>query len=607
MTERPMRWGIATVSLSGVLTEKLAAAAAAGFDGVEIFDNDLIASPLSPSEVAARCADLGLSIDLLQPMRDVEGLTEPQFAQAERRIRRKLAIAAELGAPTVLVCSNVRPDAIDDPDLSAAQLARLGELAADHGVVLAFEALAWGRRVDRVSPAWDIVQRAGHPAVTLAVDTFHMLSRGDGVDALSGVPGDRIGFLQVADAPVLDMNVLEWSRHHRCFPGQGTMEVAAVVSAVVDAGYDGPLSLEVFNDIVREAPAIDTARDAMRSLAFLEDELARRSPRLTPAAPAAPDQVDAAFVELTPSAATDDLLSRLGFTIAGWHRHKPVVWWRNGNANILTNRAAAAPAIAIATAPVGHVAERARTLLWSSLEVDRVAGDAPLPGISSPDGLAVFVSGTHGDEDWHHDFGRVEPPNVGGWTGIDHIGITVVQTKVNEVVAFLRTVLGLRPAPLEEFMDPQGRIRSRAFRPRHGNLRVVINVADTTDANGGRRPSGVTQLAFACEDLPREVRRLREAGVPLLAVPDNYYADLDARFDLEPHFLAELKGLGILYDRADEGELLHAYTPVLGQGFYVELLERRGAYDGYGAANTHVRLAGQAPPAVRQSFNLVRE
>ncbi len=46
-----MRRSIATVCLSGTLEEKLAAAAAAGFDGVELFENDLIASPLH----RARC------------------------------------------------------------------------------------------------------------------------------------------------------------------------------------------------------------------------------------------------------------------------------------------------------------------------------------------------------------------------------------------------------------------------------------------------------------------------------------------------------------------------------------------------------------------------
>ena len=42
-----------------------------------------------------------------------------------------------------------------------------------------------------------------------------------------------------------------------------------------------------------------------------------------------------------------------------------------------------------------------------------------------------------------------------------------------------------------------------------------------------------------------------------------------------------------------DGELVHAFTEDLGTGFHVELLERRGGYDGYGSANTFVRLASQ--------------
>ncbi len=90
-----------------------------------------------------------------------------------------------------------------------------------------------------------------------------------------------------------------------------------------------------------------------------------------------------------------------------------------------------------------------------------------------------------------------------------------------------------------------------------------------------------------------EVRALRGRGVPLMPVPANYYVDLDARFDLAPGFLDELREHQLLYDRDEHGELLHAYTPVLATGFYVEVLERRGGYDGYGAAGTHVRLAAQ--------------
>ena len=139
----------------------------------------------------------------------------------------------------ILACSSVAADSSPDIDLTAEQLHAVGALAAEYGGTVAFEALAWGRHVNRVGQAWEAVVRADHPAVTLAVDTFHMLARGDDGAALTGIPGDRIGFLQVADAPLLDMGLLEWSRHHRCFPGQGTLDVPGVVAAALMAGYRG--------------------------------------------------------------------------------------------------------------------------------------------------------------------------------------------------------------------------------------------------------------------------------------------------------------------------------------------------------------------------------
>ena len=102
-------------------------------------------------------------------------------------------------------------------------------------------------------------------------------------------------------------------------------------------------------------------------------------------------------------------------------------------------------------------------------------------------------------------------------------------------------------------------------------------------------------MAFGCDDLLAQVRLMRERGVPLMAVPDNYYGDLAARFDLPAATVAELRAHRVLYDRVGDGELLHVFTDVLPTGFYVELLERRGGYDGYGSANTHVRLATQLP------------
>ncbi|XVX20042.1 bifunctional sugar phosphate isomerase/epimerase/4-hydroxyphenylpyruvate dioxygenase family protein [Actinomycetota bacterium] len=618
-----MRKSIATVSVSGALPDKLEAISAAKFAGVEIFDQDLVSSPLSPEEIAARCADLGLRIEMLQPFRDGDGWDPGEFDSVARRFEAKLRVMERLGTSSVLVCSSVQPEAIDDVDLTAEQLHRLGGLAAEHGCTLGFEALAWGTHINRVGQAWEAVRRADHPAVRLTVDTFHLLARGDTAEALHGIPGGRIEILQIADAPHLSMDVLEWSRHHRCFPGQGTFDVAGVVGAVVESGYRGPLSLEVFSDIVREADPRETALDAMRSLLFLEEQLRERwqdeqgSMTLRPRVelfdpPPVPVTEGVGFAEI--ALAPDDtgtlgLLRSLGFAQRGRHRTKPVEWWANGEASLIVNTRTddvarqrrhlpSVTSLGVVAEPVSEAADRASALLWPQVPSSRGAGEAPLPGLRTPSGVEVFLAGTQGaEDDWRVDFEQSssQAPDATGWGPLDHVGIAVDRDDSDAEVSFFRTMLGLQPGPVSEFFDPTGRLRSRALTAPGSPLRVILNIA--VRGPGRQVEDGVNQLAFGCADVIGATERLRASGAPLLSVPDNYYDDLDARFQLAPELLATLRRLGILYDRdATGGELLHVYTPLLGDGFYIELLERRGGYAGYGAANTPVRLAAQAAP-----------
>jgi 4-hydroxyphenylpyruvate dioxygenase len=621
-----MRKGIATVSVSGTLDEKLAAIAAAKFDGIELFDNDLIASPLRPADVARRCADLGLSIDLFQPVRDVEGVDPDRFPEVLRRVGRKLDVMAALGTTTVLACSNALPDALDDRDLSAEQLSAVGDLAQDRGFTIAFEALAWGTHIGRVSQAWDVVQRADHPAVGLCVDTFHLLARRDDATAICGVPGDRIAFLQVADAPHLSMDVLEWSRHFRCFPGQGTLDVASVVAAVVEAGYRGPISLEVFSDVVRAADPRITSLDAMRSLLFLEEQLRRRwhepdqvSGAGSPAEgsragrarvelfdpPPAPTLVRPAFVEL--SVAGDEmapLLRGMGFAVAGKHRSKPVTWWRNGAAHVLTNAGSAlgrfqaggtgpvVTTVGIETEDVPAIEARGAALLWPQLYRRLGRGEAALVGIDSPSGVQVLVSEPSGsDVHWQADFDPVEGGAAGDWLGVDHIGCVLSPELLDAEISFYRTLFGMGGGPTSEFMDPQGRLRSRVVRPSGGGLRIVLNVNERR--SGEDRDTGVNQLAFACPDIFAAAGAMRAGGLDLMKVHDNYYDDLQARFDLREDIVSQLRHCGVMYDRTASGEFLHIYTGVIAGSFYVEVLQRIGDYDGFGSPNTPVRLVAQ--------------
>jgi 3-dehydroshikimate dehydratase len=228
---------IATVSLSGTLNEKLEAIAKAQFRGVEIFENDLLSFNGTPAEIRRMIEDLGLRTITFQPFRDFEGMPEPQRAKVFSRAERKFDVMQELGCDLLLVCSNVSPDALGGIDRAAADFRELGERASKRGLRVAFEALAWGRHINDYRDAWEVVRRADHPSIGLVLDTFHILVRGTDLRPIRAVPKDRIFLVQVADAPLLDMDYLSWSRHYRCFPGQGDLAVQPFMAAAPDHGF----------------------------------------------------------------------------------------------------------------------------------------------------------------------------------------------------------------------------------------------------------------------------------------------------------------------------------------------------------------------------------
>ncbi|MFD9439643.1 bifunctional sugar phosphate isomerase/epimerase/4-hydroxyphenylpyruvate dioxygenase family protein [Streptomyces sp. NPDC060006] len=600
-----MRTSIATVSLSGPLTEKLTAAARAGFDGVEIFENDLLASPLAPEEIRARCADLGLSIDLYQPMRDIEALPAEEFARALRRAEHKFRLMERLGADTVLVCSSVSPLAEDDDALAAFQLRRLADLAQDFGVRVAYEALAWGRHVSTYDHAWRIVEAAGHPALGTCLDSFHILARGSDPKGIEDIPGEKIFFLQLADAPLMAMDVLQWSRHYRCFPGQGGFDVAGLVGHVIRAGYRGPLSLEVFNDVFRQAEAGPTAVDALRSLLVLQESVGLSAPP----APVVPTGV--AFAELvTPDVEpVSEILEALGFARTARHRSKPVDLWEQGEARLLLNTGPAARRDGTRLAAVGlespdpaGAARRAESLLAPVLPRRRAPEDVPLDAVAAPDGTELFfcATGRPGLPSWTDDFEPVEPvepvgpaepaaPATGGVHRIDHLALTQPWHQFDEAALFHSSVLGLDARDSVDVADPYGLLRSRAVANADGSVRIALGVGPAPSADEGGRAQ---HIALATDDLVTAARRFRAAGGRLLDIPANYYDDLAARYGFADGELDDLRELGILYDRDAGGAFRHCYTETIGRVFF-ELVQRDADYRGYGAQNAPVRLAAQ--------------
>ena len=90
---------ISSISFSGQLEDKIEAAAAAGFDAIEIFREDIIGFDGPPEDIPAFAQRAGIGILSLQSLRDFEALSGEARAAAFRRAERVLDLAVRVDAP----------------------------------------------------------------------------------------------------------------------------------------------------------------------------------------------------------------------------------------------------------------------------------------------------------------------------------------------------------------------------------------------------------------------------------------------------------------------------------------------------------------------------
>jgi 4-hydroxyphenylpyruvate dioxygenase len=617
-----MLTSIATVSISGTLESKLRTIAHAKFDGVEIFENDLLASSSSAREIGAQIRDLGLRCTLFQPFRDLEGMPDALRPRIFDRLERKFDVMQELGAGLLLVCSNVSPAALSDRARIVADLREAGERAARRGLRIGYEALAWGRHVWDHREAWSIVREVDHPCIGLILDSFHSLARDIPIASLAEIDPQRIFIVQLADAPRMQLDFLSWSRHFRNLPGQGELPLVEYVSALIERGYGGPLSLEIFNDSFRSASAASVATDGHRSLISLYDQVARNgSTRITPELPPRVRSRGIGFVEFaaneTEVLQLGPLFASLGFSLAGRHRSKDVVHWRQNDIHFVINsepesfarayddiHGASVCALGLSVEDVPTALARAEGLQIARFSSPSAPGEWEMPAIRGVGESLIYFMQAGAEEDiWNAEFPherRAEPFSGAGLLHVDHIAQTMRYEDLLSWQLFYLSLFDLAKTPVVQLPDPLGLVHSQALESADGALRFTLNGsahAETLSARflRGYHGAGVQHIALATRDILASARTLRERGLEMLPIPRNYYDDLQARFGLPGELAAQLAEFGILYDRDPAGgEYFQLYSRAFAKRFFFEIVERRGGYGAFGAANAMIRLAAQS-------------
>lgn len=609
-----MRTSIATVSVSGTLEEKLSAIAAAGYDAVEIFEADLLSCPLSPREISRQLKDLGLTCALYQPFRDFEGMPAPFRQQAFDRAERKFDVMAELETDRILICSNCSPHSLGEQNRIVDDFRELGERAAARNILIGYEALAWGRHVYDHRQVWDIVKAVDHPAIGILLDSFHSLSRDIPNASLGDIDPAKIVFVQLADAPLLLMDLLFWSRHFRCMPGQGDLPVAGFVAELLKLGYDGPLSLEIFNDRFRAGSTALVARDGLRSLVAVHDEAQRMTGQ--PAALPAPSPVSGIeFIEFATSegeaAQLAPILTGLGFSKVGQHHTKSVDRWRQGAINLVLNReqqgfahsydvahGASICAVGVRVPNPANTLERGQALDIESV----IPEGSAMPALRGVGGSLVYLmKGDAVADIWDAEFQTLPASDQStGLCRIDHVAASVEIDEFLSWQLYWTSLFDVEKQAELDIPDPLGLVQSRAIESPDGAFRVTMNAAggrSTLSSRfiGNTFGAGFQHIAFTTDDIFKTANNLQKAGGVLLQIPANYYDDLIAQFGLDQMAVDKLMAHNILYDRDESGaEYWQIYTRAFEKRFFFEIIQRAGDYSGYGAANAPIRLGAQS-------------
>jgi 2-keto-myo-inositol isomerase len=185
--------------------------------------------------------------------------------QGLERLKRRLALCQAMGAPTLIVYSEGASDVTEATyALAARNLAEVCDIAAEYGVRIGLEFIKCSSLVGTLTTAQMVIAKAARSNLGLLFDTFHFYAGVSKMEDLEQVRGADIAFLHINDA--LDRPREIWSDADRVLIGEGVLPVNEMMGIVRGSGYDGYVSLELFNRALWQQDPFEVARRAYANL-----------------------------------------------------------------------------------------------------------------------------------------------------------------------------------------------------------------------------------------------------------------------------------------------------------------------------------------------------
>lgn len=253
------------------VVEQIDLAASAGYDGIEPWIGDLrkyVSDGGKLPELKQRITDAGLTVESAIGFARWIVDDETERRQGLEEFRSDMELLAAIGgtriaAPPVGMHQGDAPSL--DLDVAAERYHAVLELGRETGVVPQLEFWGPSKNLHKLEQALYVAAAAGHPDACLLPDIYHLFRGGSSFDGIGMLAGTAVHCFHLNDYPAGKERV-DYNDADRVYPGDGIAPVVNVLRTLIASGFDGALSLELFNRDYWQQPAADVAARGLDSM-----------------------------------------------------------------------------------------------------------------------------------------------------------------------------------------------------------------------------------------------------------------------------------------------------------------------------------------------------
>ncbi|WP_149499075.1 sugar phosphate isomerase/epimerase family protein [Roseiconus lacunae] len=282
-TTLPARFALNTSTISGQklpIEEQIRVASEAGYDGIEPWIRDLQAYVSAGGKLVdlkKRIDDAGLSvasaIGFANWISDDDSERRKGLETAKHDMDLVSGIGGKLiAAPPVGAHRGGGPS----PPLEtiAERYRQLCEVGQQAGVAPQLELWGFSPTLSKLGELAYVATEAGHPLACVLPDFYHIYKGGSDFAGLSMIESSKMHCFHINDYPA-DPPRESISDQHRVFPGDGVCPLPSIIRSLVDNGFRGTFSLELFNRDYWKRDALAVAREGLeKSRAVVANALA---------------------------------------------------------------------------------------------------------------------------------------------------------------------------------------------------------------------------------------------------------------------------------------------------------------------------------------------